>query len=63
MQITKSLLALALGVMVLTGSAALAGQFAEFEEQMRAAYAPTSPPIAMPCSKPTRKTRRQASTR
>ncbi|MGH8640341.1 MAG: hypothetical protein ACRET6_01445 [Burkholderiales bacterium] len=40
MQITKSLLALALGAMVLAGSAALAGPFAEFEEQMRAAYAP-----------------------
>jgi hypothetical protein len=35
-----SLLGLATGVIVLTASAALAGQFAEFEEQLQAAYAP-----------------------
>jgi hypothetical protein len=40
MHFRMSLLALASGVIVLTASAALAGQFAEFEEQLQAAYAP-----------------------
>jgi hypothetical protein len=35
-----SVLALAAGVIVLTASAVLAGQFAEFEEQLRATDAP-----------------------
>ena len=40
MHFRMSLLALTSGLIVLTASAALAGQFAEFEEQVRAAYAP-----------------------
>ena len=40
MQFRMSVLALAAGVIVLTASAALAGQFAEFEEQLRATDAP-----------------------
>jgi hypothetical protein len=40
MQFRMSALAFAAGVIVLTASAALAGQFAEFEEQLRATDAP-----------------------
>jgi hypothetical protein len=40
MQVRRSLLALVSGVLVLAASAAVAGQFAEFEGQLRAAYAP-----------------------
>jgi hypothetical protein len=40
MRFRTGLLALAAAVIVLTASGALAGQFAEFEAQLRAAYAP-----------------------